>query len=206
MNPNAKPFSFNPGASNWTPPSAAAPAPAPAPPAPVVPPPVPVVVEPKIELTLAPVSNTETEEVDDAGSDEIDENDPLWIAVLKLTKGDRKTAEKMLEDPDSLLQYPEIRAIMESADDAEEAKPAEDWETAPAAVAASPAASAPAAAAVAPSPKATKKDDSASPSKKSTAAQLPADEDAVEEVALQDDDPRNHLNLVFIGHVDAGKV
>ncbi|RYG64412.1 hypothetical protein EON64_14060 [archaeon] len=68
----------------------------------------------------------------------VDETDPLFQAVLKVTSGDRERALKMLEDPDSLLQYPEVRTIMEQDDAAAEGEdtkqeevPAEragDWE------------------------------------------------------------------------------
>ena len=57
------------------------------------------------------------------GEDQIDEGDPLWQATLKLTLGDREKALKMLEDPDALMQYPEIREIMEGGQAA-----ADDWE------------------------------------------------------------------------------
>merc|ERR1712183_503507 len=51
-------------------------------------------------------------------SDEkMDENSPLWKAVLKIANGDREAAEKMIIDPDSLSKYPEINAILEAERD-----------------------------------------------------------------------------------------
>ena len=39
---------------------------------------------------------------------EIDENDPLWQLVLnKICEGDRDRATKLINNPDSLTQYPE---------------------------------------------------------------------------------------------------
>ena len=42
--------------------------------------------------------------------EEIDENDPLFQAVIKITNGDKKRAMKMLENPDELMKYPLIDA------------------------------------------------------------------------------------------------
>jgi hypothetical protein len=137
-------------------------------------------------------------------SEEIDENDPLWKATLKLTSGDRAKALKLLEDPDALMQYPEIRMVMEAADASEEA----DWETTADAV--PPTAAAPMSepilhskASTAATPAVT------SPSKAASTTIVDAlvDDSLPEEeaVVLEEGDPRQHLNLVFIGHVDAGK-
>lgn len=152
-----------------------------------------------ISEPVAVVQNTVVAE-DEAGEDDIDEDDPLWKATLKLTLGDREKAMKMLEDPDSLMQYPEIKKIMESTEGSAE------WEesTAEAAPevekAAAPAPAPVAEVVVAPSP-----------SKKDGGVAVDGDDlDADEEITtsndvLTDGDPREHLNLVFIGHVDAGK-
>ncbi|KAJ8602321.1 hypothetical protein CTAYLR_008196 [Chrysophaeum taylorii] len=43
---------------------------------------------------------------------EIDENDPLWKATLKITKGNRVRAIELLQDPDELMQFPEVKAVM----------------------------------------------------------------------------------------------
>lgn len=70
---------MNPSAGEWKP-SAAAPSFAPTPPPPKA-----------------------TSSVSD-----IDENDPLWQLVLnKICEGDRERATKLINNPDSLMQYPE---------------------------------------------------------------------------------------------------
>jgi peptide chain release factor subunit 3 len=121
----------------------------------------------------------------------------------------------MLDNPDSLMKYPEIRAIMEAADaDADGA--AEDIAN----VAVSDTVSeneewnscVPSAAVSGPSTAVAGEDEEAvetlSPAK-SVAASSVADygEDGLdsEAVVLEAVDPRDHINLVFIGHVDAGK-
>ena len=182
MNPSASEWKPSAAAASWTPggggfavssPSAPAPAPAAAPPA---------------------AAST------DEGGD-MDENDPLWQAVLKIAEGDRKKAMNMINDPDSLSQYPEINAILEAGGDAGDAMETDDWEKKDAAEDAAvsglasdvddkmkidepKAAPAPA---PAPAPKETE------------------DEPEVDPATLKEGDPREHLNLVFIGHVDAGK-
>ena len=113
-------------------------------------------------------------------SDEIDESDPLWKAVLEVAEGDRVKAMKMIADPDSLLQYPQIAALLASSDPMEVeleelASTVEEKlniDTKPAAV--------------------------------STAVE-DDDENIIPIEDLKEGDPREHLNLVFIGHVDAGK-
>jgi peptide chain release factor subunit 3 len=162
--PNVGASSFVPGGfSVSTPSPAPAPAPAPAPPA-----------------------------HQESGAPDLDENDPLWQAVLKIAEGDRAKAMKMIGDPDSLAQYPEVEALL-TGDVA-----MEDWE---------------------------KKDDQVQELAKDVDEKMqvvdearapasrpapapPKEEEVVEEVdpaSLKEGDPREHLNLVFIGHVDAGK-
>ena len=80
MNPNASAFVFNPTATSWSPP---------APPAAALP-----------IVDSADVSAAEEEQ------EELDENDPLWRATLKIAGGDRAAAMKILDDPDALMQYP----------------------------------------------------------------------------------------------------
>jgi len=148
--------------------------------------------------------------------DKIDENDPLWIATLHVTNGDRERALKLLEDPDALMQYPEIRKIMESMDDGEEGEGEREVSAAPAAAASSSgaledwestevreecaepanttASSSSAAAAAA-------EDDGAATPVPKDGATAAADDTSL----LAEGDAREHLNLVFIGHVDAGK-
>lgn len=139
---------------------------------------------------------------DAAGEDEpLDENDPLWKATLKLCEGDREKALKLLEDPDALMAYPEIRAIMDEAEagdlDITSEVPAakEEWESAevPAALVEQTSAIS-----ISPTPEAS----TPVPGVKAEDAE---EEPAEEAVALAEGDPREHLNLVFIGHVDAGK-
>ena len=160
MNPNAKEFSFNPAAASFTPPTA---------------PPI------------AAVPSSTTEEVD--GDEAIDEDDPLWKATLVIAGGDRKKAVKLLEDPDALMQYPEVRAIMEGSGGGEEE---EEWEKASDTKIAAETVAAPAPV-IKETPKETTK-----------AAAPPPVPDADEggddsALALKDSDPREHINLVFIG-------
>jgi peptide chain release factor subunit 3 len=123
--------------------------------------------------------------------------------------GDREKAIKMLEDPDSLMQYPEIKRIMESQASGD----ADDWEGSASQEAPAPVA-APAAAAAAKVSAPAASESAPSPAKKEGGAAVAADGeegDADEEAGaasaevLVEGDPREHLNLVFIGHVDAGK-
>lgn len=121
---------------------------------------------------------------DSQGENEVDENDPIWIALIKITEGDRKAALKLLEDPDALVSYPEIKEIMDRMDsqDEEILKEVENVSIEENSV----------------------NSDDKSPK---AATDAPAGDDFVEEnETLVDDDPRQHMNLVFIGHVDAGKV
>jgi peptide chain release factor subunit 3 len=120
----------------------------------------------------------------------------LWQACLRISNGDRAAARKLLDDPDALMQYPEIRKIMESGAEAE--AEAEGWEqekdgdTAEAAAVVE--AAAPVETVVAKKEKPVK------------AAPVVQEEDPAEDdAAVTDGDPREHLNIVFIGHVDAGK-
>lgn len=172
MNPSAGEWKPSASAATWSPGGAPA-APTPAPGAP---------------------ARTES-----AASD-IDETDPLWQLVLtKICEGDRDRATNLINNPDSLLKYPEVEALIASQEGGgamEEEE--EDWEKKSGGggeegelvdkvegmkIEESAPASAPPPAAAA---------------KKKEAATAMA-VDAVE------GDPREHLNLVFIGHVDAGK-
>jgi len=125
--------------------------------------------------------------------DDIDESDPLWQAVLKICNGDKVAAKKMIGDPDSLTKYPEIMSLLgEGGDDAmetdetpavaEEEQLAKELDT-------------------------KMQIDEPSPPKKAPPKAAPkVVEEAVEPAApVKEGDPREHLNLVFIGHVDAGK-
>eukprot|EP00595_Chromulina_sp_UTEXLB2642_P002707 CAMPEP_0196765464 /NCGR_PEP_ID=MMETSP1095-20130614/9015_1 /TAXON_ID=96789 ORGANISM="Chromulina nebulosa, Strain UTEXLB2642" /NCGR_SAMPLE_ID=MMETSP1095 /ASSEMBLY_ACC=CAM_ASM_000446 /LENGTH=611 /DNA_ID=CAMNT_0042123525 /DNA_START=16 /DNA_END=1848 /DNA_ORIENTATION=+ len=184
---NAKEFVFNTSASEWTPPISSN---------------ATIINDSSADnntvesININDISLNESQEpinnnepIDE--EEPIDENDPLWKATLTLTKGDREAALKLLEDPDSLLQYPEIKAIMESTSSGDD-----DWETTaqPPEVIES----------VAAIPESVNNDVVVKVKQSSSAATLP-DDSTEDDTALQDSDPRQHLNLVFIGHVDAGK-
>mmetsp|Transcript_21106 Transcript_21106/g.66350 ORF Transcript_21106/g.66350 Transcript_21106/m.66350 type:complete len:567 (+) Transcript_21106:55-1755(+) len=106
-----------------------------------------------------------------------EEEDPLWQVTLRLADGDRARALEMLDDPDSLMQRPEVRAVMEGGPAAcaeEEVVVVKAEEPPPPPV---------------------------------EAAEEPREEEEAPEAAKEEEeeDSREHLNLVFIGHVDAGK-
>mmetsp|Transcript_795 Transcript_795/g.1881 ORF Transcript_795/g.1881 Transcript_795/m.1881 type:complete len:591 (-) Transcript_795:172-1944(-) len=165
MNPNAGEWKPSASAASWTPggQTFSVPTPAPAP----APPPAP-----------APAPEPE---------DGVDESDPLWQAVLKISNGDKEKAKKMINDPDSLTKYPEIVALLGGGSD--------DMETDEA-----------------PAPEELAKDVEKMQIEEAPApapAPAPAKKEVVQEVVpaepVTEGDPREHLNLVFIGHVDAGK-
>lgn len=114
---------------------------------------------------------------------EIDENDPLYQAVIKITGGDRNKALAMLDDPDQLDQYPEIAHLIDQLAATEVA------ETMDAGLAAETTA------------KMTIEEE-----KPSDAMEIASnEEEQPPAVEAKEGDPREHMNLVFIGHVDAGK-
>lgn len=165
MNPNANEWKPSAAAPSWTPGGGFT---VPAPQAPPQPSPAPA-----------------------EAADDIDESDPLWQAVIKIAEGDRARAMKMIADPDSLTQYPEVAAVLNSAEpmdttqeDAGDTLAAEMEEkmVVEEKPKAKPAPATPAAA----------------PARKAQPEPAPMEE-------VKEGDPREHLNLVFIGHVDAGK-
>ncbi|KAL9187639.1 hypothetical protein ACHAXT_006017 [Thalassiosira profunda] len=127
---------------------------------------------------------------------DVDESDPLWQCVLKICEGDRGRALKLINDPDSLTKYPEVEALI-AAGDGDAAMEEEDWEKADEGAAA-------AADAGELAGKVEEMKIDAAPAAAKPPAAAPAKEPSVE-VAAVEGDPREHLNLVFIGHVDAGK-
>jgi Elongation factor Tu GTP binding domain len=150
--------------------------------------------------------------------DEIDENDPLWQVTLKLAKGDRAKAMAMLDDPDTLMAHPEVIKVIAASDDAAAAAASsadagadsadEDWESSgrdhAAAVTAASAESSSSSSAKEPAAAA------APPAAAAAASAATSDNDSDDEEDEKaetegTEDPREHLNLVFIGHVDAGK-
>lgn len=194
MNAGANEWKPSVAASAWVPgagfgsPAPAAPEPAPAqspPPAPAPPPPAAAAPEPEI-----------------AHADESD--DPLWLAVLQISGGDRGKAERLLADPDQLALYPEIAAALRAAGSgaAEDEALAADVESKMTIAAEEGGADAPnyepAAAAAAASPMV---DDAGV----EDAEPMDAEEETTPVAAVKEGDPREHLTLVFIGHVDAGK-
>ena len=61
----------------------------------------------------------EGEDEVDEGEEPIDENDPLWKAAFKIA-GNRAATLKLLEDPDELMKYPEVMAIMNATSSGDE--------------------------------------------------------------------------------------
>jgi peptide chain release factor subunit 3 len=135
----------------------------------------------------------------------MDETDPLWIAVLQIAKGDKDKAKAMIADPDSLMQYPEVVQLLLSQDatqgasEEEEEDEQEDWE------------------ADKDTHHLTQQMDSklklqdTTPTFESPSTSIPMElEEEITDATTLDanifeGDPREHVNLVFIGHIDAGK-
>jgi peptide chain release factor subunit 3 len=187
MNPNASAFVFNPSATTWTPP---------------VPPP-PAVTKPALQPPVAAVVVAASEEEDEEAEEEMDENDPLWKATLVIAGGDRKAALKLLEDPDALVQYPEIKKIMEAQVSGDN----DDWETT-ANVAEGQKGETVVEKVLHVEPTTKLAEAVAAPSAVAEYTGGDSSNTAVvegEDVEEAEEDPREHLNLVFIGHVDAGK-
>lgn len=194
MNPNAKEFVFRPSAPVWAPKSLS-PNPShdpttsepPPPPEPSLP--TPVLIEGADEI------------IDD--DEAIDEDDPLWKATLKLTLGDRKEALKLLEDPDSLMQYPEIKKIMEEGVDKVDSEGT--WEDMAETVVATPTEKDISVKSPAKDSAAILANSKVSATATSAAADVDEGEPSVDQTEITEGDPREHLSIVFIGHVDAGK-
>ena len=128
----------------------------------------------------APAQSAERQE---SNVSEIDENDALWQTVLKICEGDRDKAMKMINDPDSLAQYPEVGAVLAAGGGGEEEDDAMDT-----------------------TDDAADEKDLAKDVEKMKIDEEPSkqeeEEEAEEEVdpaSLKEGDPREHLNLVFIG-------
>lgn len=179
FNANATEWKPSAAAASWNPSNASTPAPEPAP--------------------------TPKQEESTTCHDEIEESDPLWQAVLKITHGDNDRASKMIGDPDSLMQYPEIVALLGSSnDEVMEDGGEEDWEKEDQEI------------------EDTDKmdvdkslsqqlgktaigDKKEVPEAITTTKPVPKKATVDIEEKLKEVDPREHINLVFIGHVDAGK-
>lgn len=138
----------------------------------------------------SPLPKQDYEEENEA----IDESDPLWIATLEICEGDRGKAVQMLENPDELMKYPKIKAIMEKADASDdwEAQAGESNESEPVVpvTVSTLSLNETPATIVSPQPVAIEDDGGI----------------AEDDVVVEESDPRPHMNIVFIGHVDAGKV
>lgn len=127
-------------------------------------------------------ANTPAQRQESMESD-IDESDPLWQAVLKIAEGDRERAEKMLADPDQLAMYPEVVALLEAGGGG-----ADDWEKD-----------------LADETKEKMTVEDSKPAADASKAMEVEETEVIDPASLKEGDPREHLNLVFIGHVDAGK-
>mmetsp|Transcript_13262 Transcript_13262/g.24888 ORF Transcript_13262/g.24888 Transcript_13262/m.24888 type:complete len:606 (-) Transcript_13262:69-1886(-) len=180
MNPNASAWTPNPTATSWTPGGFATPAPSPAPaPAPAA---VPPAVPDKSESNIS----------------DIDESDPLWQLVLKISNGDRQKATDMINDPDSLAQYPEVEAFLATA--AAEDEPMDIVKEEEVEVAKDLARDV--------KEKVTLEENSTKPKEEvqdEAGDKEEDDEEPATDIVASEGDPREHFNLVFIGHVDAGK-
>lgn len=150
-------------------------------------------------------SDPDPENIED--DEEIDENDPLWKATLQIAKGDRKKALKLLEDPDALMQFPEVIKMMEESESADADTAAvesvlaeaavDDWDQQLDGANSKDVEAKPKASSVEPADT-----EDAEQEYESTPGKGAVEEEDVAEV---DSDPRAHMNIVFIGHVDAGK-
>ena len=174
---------FNPNATEWKP-SAAAPSWTPG----------GGFTSTTAAATPAPVQSTSSVS---SSSDNIDESDPLWQVVLKIAEGDKEKASKMISDPDSLMKYPEVEAFLSSQENGEE-----DWEKQP-----DDAAMATVEEDLATNVKESMKieEEKPTPTADQPDTNMEEEEEDSAPVELEDVDPREHFNLVFIGHVDAGK-
>ncbi|KAL7580804.1 hypothetical protein ACA910_001081 [Epithemia clementina (nom. ined.)] len=212
MNPNAAAWKPSATAAAWTPGSGFSAPPAPAPqPAPAAPPPV-----------AAPEESFGSSAESAAAASDIDESDPLWKVVLEIANGDREQALQLINDPDKLAQYPQVTALMEAGDSWEAAEMAEEMQSKLNVSGADNSneelprtqTKSTTSALEGETPMETNEDNQ--PSNET------ADEDNTKEeneddydddddeepkasAPAKEGDPREHLNLVFIGHVDAGK-
>jgi peptide chain release factor subunit 3 len=178
---------MNPSASEWRPGFAS-------------PPPPQTVSDPP------PSSNNNA----NANDSEIDESDPLWKLVLNtICDGDRQRAIKLIEDPDSLTAYPQVVALIAASGGGDDAAmdDGDDWEEAENNAAGAGRANDDAAGLADAVMSMDIKDDG-HPSFKyddNTLDEFDNDAPPPKAVVAVEGDPREHFNLVFIGHVDAGK-
>jgi peptide chain release factor subunit 3 len=117
--------------------------------------------------------------------EDVDESDPLWQVVLnEVAMGDRAKAIQLIKgDPDALTQYPAVLKFLDSApttDPVEEVtEGVQDMQV----------------------------EETKPPVKDEPMEEEEEDDqpDTMAQIVIKEGDPREHLNLVFIGHVDAGK-
>jgi peptide chain release factor subunit 3 len=139
----------------------------------------------------APAPPAPTPPKEEDPDDDMDGSDPLWQAVLKICNGDRDAAKKMIGDPDSLTKYPEIVSLLGEME-------SDNMETDDGAAAA-------AEEELAKDMESKMQIEEAAPPAAAAAKVVEEIEDAEPAEPVKEGDPREHLNLVFIGHVDAGK-
>ena len=179
-----------------------------------------VLVTPPVLSNSAPIPVHKTEESslqtlatkvcdgdEEEEEEEIDETDPLWKVTLQLAKGDRAEAIKMLEDPDALMAYPEVVAALAEADKIGNLS-SDDLIESPASISLQNTS-------IAENIQPYKPSESSEDIPKSLNTLSLSDEANKDDVAgkdididtgdIKECDPREHLNIVFIGHVDAGK-
>jgi peptide chain release factor subunit 3 len=200
MDPKASTWKPSAAAATWAPPTAPPPRTATPPPSEA---PAPVSLPVSLPAPGAPVSlpgaapvslpsatPAPAKQESTASSDQLNEDDPLWQVVLKIAEGNRERALKMLSDPDSLTQYPEVVKLLSenalASPEGENDVVQEDGDGGDEIV--------------------TKE-----LATKTSKMSVNDTDDEVEDAApakpmiVKTGDPREHLNLVFIGHVDAGK-
>jgi peptide chain release factor subunit 3 len=199
---------MNPNAGEWKPSAAAAEwSPSPRPPPPPPPPPAAAAaaaVPETVDADANMIMNTDDKLAPPSEPDD-DDDDPLWRLVLdKICDGDRDRASRLIADPDSLAEYPEVAALIAATSSAamEVDDGGDDWEEG--------------------ADDGNKNDNTSGADarvddlvdavrnivvdfKEDTPDVAAAPDDSANAIQAVEGDPREHLNLVFIGHVDAGK-
>ena len=221
LKPTSKPFTFNPGASSFIPGGSFTTPPPPPAPAPETSSTSEEIVDSLSNLrvesnnsstTTANDNNVEKgkeeKEIEEEDFEDDDENDPLYQCVLKLAKGDKSKAEEMLLDDTLHLKYPEVKAIMESESNFDKEEGLIELQEVPVKFGVTSSSTNHS------SSKEKQKDFENTKSKgKGEEQENEEEEEGVSsstdmvfsEEELGEEDPREHLNLVFMGHVDAGK-
>jgi len=145
--------------------------------------------------TPTPAPTSKTNPTAAPATSDMDKSDPLWQVVLKITNGDTDRANKMIADPDSLMGYPEVVALLSTTStDENDDMEADDWEKN---------GNTREGVDLTKTVEAISIQGTATPAPAKPSPATPKEGKAV--VPVQEGDPREHFNLVFIGHVDAGK-